>query len=52
MIEYIPQKYGDDGQITDEYIRYLNEDEHEQTLAEQRWEAERDERICIKEHKK
>lgn len=42
---YIPQKYGDDGQITSAYERYEWERDNSETIAEQRREAEIDERM-------
>lgn len=47
--EYIPNKYDDDGTISQAYLDYLDRLENEDTLAEQEFERERDERINIEQ---
>ena len=38
-------KYDDDGELNPRWVEYEEKLEMAETLAEQRWEAERDERI-------
>lgn len=43
--QYIPNKYDDDGTISQAYLDYLDRLENEETLGEQEFERERDEQI-------
>lgn len=39
---FIPVKYGDDGEITREYIEWQEWEENKDTYYEEQWEAKRD----------
>lgn len=48
---FIPVKYGDDGEITREYIEWQEWEENKDTYYEEQWEAKRDAEISAERSK-
>lgn len=45
---FIPEMYGDDGQISQDYLDWLDYEENAATYYEEQWERERDDEISRK----